>query len=314
MGEDGVDAGGLRKEWFLLLVRSLFDPQYGMFMYDEDSNLCWFNPASFENEDQYFLVGVVLGLAIYNTTILDVHLPTACYKKLLGHTVGLNDLAVFQPALARGFEQLLAFEGDVESVFCRSFVAETESFGERRCEPLIPNGQNTMVTNENREDFVERYLNYVLGTSIERQFGAFRRGFYHVCGGNALSLFRPEEIELLVRGSDEPLEMDDLRGQTEYMDFDAEEETIVHFWDIMKAMNPVMQRKLLMFVTGSDRIPATGATQMHLRISCGGEDCERLPSAHTCFNQLVLYRYATKEKLKKMLEMAVLESQGFYVK
>lgn len=29
VGEDGVDAGGLRKEWFLLLVRQLFDPQYG---------------------------------------------------------------------------------------------------------------------------------------------------------------------------------------------------------------------------------------------------------------------------------------------
>jgi len=29
--EDGVDAGGLRKEWFLLLVRELFDPQYGKY-------------------------------------------------------------------------------------------------------------------------------------------------------------------------------------------------------------------------------------------------------------------------------------------
>lgn len=29
VGEDGVDAGGLTKEWFLLLVRDLFDPQYG---------------------------------------------------------------------------------------------------------------------------------------------------------------------------------------------------------------------------------------------------------------------------------------------
>lgn len=31
IGEDGVDAGGLRKEWFLLLVRQLFDPQFGTF-------------------------------------------------------------------------------------------------------------------------------------------------------------------------------------------------------------------------------------------------------------------------------------------
>ena len=28
-GEEGVDAGGLRKEWFLLLVREVFDPHHG---------------------------------------------------------------------------------------------------------------------------------------------------------------------------------------------------------------------------------------------------------------------------------------------
>jgi E3 ubiquitin-protein ligase HECTD2 len=32
VGEDGVDAGGLRKEWFLLLCREVFDPLYGTFM------------------------------------------------------------------------------------------------------------------------------------------------------------------------------------------------------------------------------------------------------------------------------------------
>jgi E3 ubiquitin-protein ligase HECTD2 len=29
IGEMGVDAGGLTKEWFLLLVRELFNPDYG---------------------------------------------------------------------------------------------------------------------------------------------------------------------------------------------------------------------------------------------------------------------------------------------
>ncbi|KAG2197883.1 hypothetical protein INT47_003552 [Mucor saturninus] len=315
VGEDGVDAGGLRKEWFLLLVRSLFDAQYGMFTFDEDSNLCWFNPASFENEDQFFLVGVVLGLAIYNSTILDVHLPTACYKKLLHLPIGLDDMRSFRPALAKGFEQLLAFEGDVENVFCRSFVAEIEVFGQRQCVPLVPGGEKRMVTQDNRHEFVALYVDFILNQSVERQFGAFQRGFYHVCGGNALSLFRPEEIELLVRGSDEPLEIDDLKGQTEYIGFDENEETIVNFWSIMKAMEPEMQRKLLMFVTGSDRIPATGATQMSLKITCGNNgDSDRLPSAHTCFNQLILYKYHTKEKLKKMLYTAIQESQGFYVK
>ncbi|CAJ0920237.1 8129_t:CDS:10, partial [Entrophospora sp. SA101] len=97
IGEDGVDGGGLRKEWFLLLIRRLFDPQYGMFTWDEDSKYCWFNPASFENSDQYYLVGVIVGLAIYNSTILDVHFPLACYKKLFNERVGLEDLKVFKP-------------------------------------------------------------------------------------------------------------------------------------------------------------------------------------------------------------------------
>lgn len=88
-----------------------------------------------------------------------------------------------------------------------------------------------------------------------------------------------------------------------------------NFWSILKAMHPKMQRKLLMFVTGSDRIPATGATQMHLKITCGNNgDSDRLPSAHTCFNQLILYKYHTKQKLEKMLITAIQESQGFYVK
>ncbi|OBZ90589.1 putative E3 ubiquitin-protein ligase mug30, partial [Choanephora cucurbitarum] len=313
VGEDGVDAGGLRKEWFLLLVRSLFDPQYGMFTYDEDLNLCWFNPASFENEDQFFLVGIVLGLAIYNSTILDVHLPTACYKKLLNLPVGLHDLKSFRPSLAKGLEQLLTFEGDVEEVFCRSFVAELEVFGQRHCVPLIPHGDRIPVNQHNRKEFVSLYTDFLLNKSVERQFGAFKRGFYYVCGGNALSLFQPEEIELLVRGSDEPLAIDDIRGQTEYIGFDKHEETIVNFWNIMNNMKPAIQRKLLMFVTGSDRIPATGATQLRLKIVCGNNgDSDRLPSAHTCFNQLTLYKYHTKEKLEKMLLTAIQESQGFY--
>ncbi|RIA93174.1 hypothetical protein C1645_796650 [Glomus cerebriforme] len=275
VGEDGVDAGGLKKEWFLLLVRHLFDPKFGMFTWDEDSKLCWFNPASLETSDQYYLVGVVIGLAIYNSTILDVHLPLACYKKLFDMPVGLEDLKVFQPSFAKGLEQMLTFEGDVESTFCRDFVGEYEAFGDLQRVPLVPNGQNIPVTKYNREEYVERYVNFVLTDSIKEQFEPFKRGFYHVCGGNALSLFQPEEIELLVRGSAEPLEIDELQAVTVYERFHEDEETIRNFWSIFREMDPPMQRKLLTFVTGTDRFPATGLANVAFKISCIGEDSER---------------------------------------
>jgi len=65
-------------------------------------------------------------------------------------------------------------------------------------------------------EYVKRYVEFLLDKSISKQFEPFKRGFYHVCGGNALSLFRPEEIELLIRGSPEKLDVDQLRAVAVY--------------------------------------------------------------------------------------------------
>jgi E3 ubiquitin-protein ligase HECTD2 len=199
----------------------------GMFTWDEDSGYCWFNANSFESSDQYFLVGVVLGLAIYNSTILDIQLPLACYKKLLDVHCGLDDLKTFKPAVVNSLDQLLDYEGDdFEDVFGLDYVCDKGAYGQVQTVELVPGGANKPVTKTNRHgalpggranaDYVRRYVEYILDTSISKQFEPFKRGFNHVCGGNALSLFRPEEIELLIRGSAEKLDVDQLRAVAVY--------------------------------------------------------------------------------------------------
>lgn len=42
-GEEAVDAGGVTKEFFLLLLKELMDPVYGMFTHYNESNLLWFS-------------------------------------------------------------------------------------------------------------------------------------------------------------------------------------------------------------------------------------------------------------------------------
>jgi hypothetical protein len=59
LGEPGIDAGGLTKEWFLLLVREVFSVHYGMFSFEEETNYFWFSPSSLEASDQFYLVGIV---------------------------------------------------------------------------------------------------------------------------------------------------------------------------------------------------------------------------------------------------------------
>jgi E3 ubiquitin-protein ligase HECTD2 len=357
-GEEGVDAGGPRKEWFLMVAREVFDADHGLFVYDDESRTCYFNPNTFETSDQYYLVGALLGLAIYNSTILDVALPPFAFRKLLASapasapssaaasnitsitgtkgqmTYTIADLAEYRPSLAAGLQQLLDFPGDVESTYCWSFVVPIERYGTVVEHPLISNGANTPVTNTNRAEFIDLYIRYLLDGAVARQFEPFKRGFFTVCAGNALSLFRAEEIELLVRGSDEALNVDSLRAVAVHENWKqpfpphlllpnpTENEPVVKwFWAAFASAAPARQRKLLTFITGSDRIPAVGATSLVLRIVCGGdgirttsEEQARYPIARTCFNMLVLWRYPNPAVLEAKLWGAVEESEGFGLK
>ena len=64
----------------------------GLFVFDEDSRQHLFNPATFEGEEQYQLIGLLLGLAIYNNIILDIRFPVVVYRKLIGCETVLDDL------------------------------------------------------------------------------------------------------------------------------------------------------------------------------------------------------------------------------
>lgn len=92
VGEPGLDMGGLTKEWFLLLIKKIFHSDYGMFVYHHSSRCYWFSTTQSGNLREYNLIGVLTGLAVYNSIILDLHFPTACYKKLLSPPVVPSDI------------------------------------------------------------------------------------------------------------------------------------------------------------------------------------------------------------------------------
>ena len=66
VGEEGIDAGGVKQEFFQLIVREIFDLKYGMFTFNKETRLFWFNKHSLESEQEYHLIGMIIGLAIYN--------------------------------------------------------------------------------------------------------------------------------------------------------------------------------------------------------------------------------------------------------
>jgi hypothetical protein len=180
--EEGVDAGGVRKEFFQVINRQLLDPSYGMFKYYADSRLLWFNSDSYETSQEFELIGTLLGVAIYNSIIIDLRMPRVVYKKLKGQKSNLTDLMELEPALGRGLQSLLDYDesADISSIFEAVFQITYEVFGEIRVVDLVPNGGNIRVGVSNRQQYVDLYVKYIMEDSISSQFAAFAKGFKKV--------------------------------------------------------------------------------------------------------------------------------------
>jgi len=83
VNEEGHDEGGVQKEYFQLLTKEIFNPNFAMFLPKNNSRYFWFNGDSLEAPIIFEFVGMLLGLSIYNSIQLDLHFPLLLYKKLL---------------------------------------------------------------------------------------------------------------------------------------------------------------------------------------------------------------------------------------
>ena len=80
-GEEGIDAGGLTREWYLTLSREIFNPNYALFS-PVDAATFQPNPLSVINSnhlDYFKFVGRVIGKAITDGHLMDAHFTRYCF-------------------------------------------------------------------------------------------------------------------------------------------------------------------------------------------------------------------------------------------
>ena len=90
-----------------------------MFLQDEENHFQWFNSGSLESEKQYYLIGILLGLAIYNNVILDVRFPQVVYHKLLGCQTTPTDLESSHPVIKKN--EIVVFDVEMLSHISANF-------------------------------------------------------------------------------------------------------------------------------------------------------------------------------------------------
>nr|POE85603.1 putative e3 ubiquitin-protein ligase hula [Quercus suber] len=317
-GEDGLDYGGLSREFFFLLSHEMFNPFYCLFEYSaHDNYTLQINPHSGINPEHlgYFkFIGRVVGLAIFHRRFLDAFFIGAFYKMILKKKVSLPDMEGVDSEFHRTLSW--AMENDVTDVIYSTFSVEDERFGEKVTVDLKPGGRDIEVTNENKREYVELITEWRIQKRVEEQFNAFVAGFHELIPADLVNVFDERELELLIGGIAD-IDVDDWKKHTDYRGYTENDLVITNFWKCIRSWDAEQKSRLLQFATGTSRIPVNGFKDLQgsdgprrFTIEKSGEESQ-LPKSHTCFNRLDLPPYKSYDALTQKLTWAVEETVGF---
>jgi ubiquitin-protein ligase E3 C len=326
--EQGIDAGGLFKEFWTDLCSIAFDPDYALFRVTETSsgvgNCLYPNPSSSAAHGDthttlFAFLGRILGKALFEgITIRPIfsHFTLSFLRGDYNFLHMLADLSTIEPQLYNNLMFLKTYDGDASDL-ALSFTVTVEEFGGTREIPLLPNGADMEVTNSNKHLYIGLVAKYYVYDRIREQSEAMTRGLLEVIDRSWIQIFNEPELQVLISGaSDGKLDVDDMRQHCQYAGgYSAIDPSILRFWSVVASMNEKHQSALLRFVTSCERPPPLGFRTLNppFTIQRVGvfRDGERLPTASTCFNVLKLPTYSSEKVMRERLIYAIESGAGF---
>lgn len=318
--EEGIDAGGLTREWYSVLSREVFNPNYCLFTPAFDGATFQPNPLSNINSnhlDYFKFVGRVIGKAVVDGHLMDGHFTRSFYKHILGVPIDYTDIEGVEPEFYKSLKQILEFSlSDLGLEL--TFSTDVQSFGKYEVVDLIPGGKNIPVTDLNKMDYVRLISHHIMTSAIRSQIESFLEGFYDLVPPELISIFSPTELELLICGLPD-IDIEDLANNTEYHQYLPTDQNIVWFWEAINTFSREERALFVQFVTGTSKVPLEGFASLQgirgpqkFSIHKAYTSKSSLPTAHTCFNQLDLPEYSSYEELRDKLLIAIKEgSEGF---
>uniref|UniRef100_A0A672JTU3 E3 ubiquitin-protein ligase n=1 Tax=Salarias fasciatus TaxID=181472 RepID=A0A672JTU3_SALFA len=318
-GEEGLDYGGIAREWFFLLSHEVLNPMYCLFEYAGKNNYCLqINPASSINPDHltYFrFIGRFIAMALYHGKFIDTGFTLPFYKRMLDKKPTLKDLESIDPEFYNSI--MWVKENNLEECGVELYFAQDmEILGKVSTHQLKDDGENELVTEENKEEYISLLTDWRFTRGVEEQTKAFLDGFNEVVPLEWLRYFDEKELELMLCGMQE-IDLADWQKNTIYRHYTKNSKQIHWFWQVVKEMDNEKRIRLLQFVTGTCRLPVGGFAELigsngpqKFCIDKVGKETW-LPRSHTCFNRLDLPPYRSLEQLREKLMFAIEETEGF---
>ncbi|GBN81695.1 E3 ubiquitin-protein ligase Su(dx) [Araneus ventricosus] len=318
-GEEGLDYGGIAREWFFLLSHEVLNPMYCLFEYAGKNNYSLqINPASSVNPDHllYFrFIGRFIAMALFHGKFIYSGFTLPFYKRMLGKKLTMKDIESIDPEFYNSLVWIK--ENNIEECGLELFFSvDFEILGQIQSHELKPGGGEIRVSEENKDEYLRLMTDWRFSRGQEEQTKSFLDGFNEVLPLEWLHYFDERELELMLCGMQE-IDIEDWQRNTIYRHYTRNGKQIIWFWQFVREMDNEKRARLLQFVTGTCRVPVGGFAELmgsngpqRFCIEKVGKETW-LPRSHTCFNRLDLPPYKSYEQLVEKLTYAIEETEGF---
>jgi hypothetical protein len=151
-GEEGIDMGGVSREWYEVLAKAICDPNLALFTsqpdraqtYQPSKNAVIQNESMVSFRDYFRFCGRFVGKALIDGQQLSCYFTRSFYKHLLAVPLSLKDLEDVDPDYYKSLMYIL--DHDVDEVCPETtFVKEFDFFGRKDLVELKPGGAHIIV-------------------------------------------------------------------------------------------------------------------------------------------------------------------------
>ena len=318
--EQGVDAGGLYKEFMYKLSEEAFSSKLGFFEESETGLLLPTRDSLHAGKDYnysatYEFLGFIVAKAICDDIKIFPNFSPIFLNNCLEIENSFIDLKTYDPDLYKSLVTLKTYEGNVENDLGLYFSLTIEKNGKNVTFELIDGGNNIPVTNENRLSYIKKVTDYYLTFQFKEAVENFRIGMSKVINMDILRLYSGEELRQIIYGFDKDVfSVSDMEANSNFMGFNMqdpkESQCINDFLKILQEFSQKEKEKFLFFCTSLKRLPIGGFSRLRPKFTIT-KAFNAVPTSSTCVNMLKLPILPYK-KLKDILLYVINADAGFY--
>ena len=318
--EEGIDAGGLYKEFINKLAEEAFSNKLGYFEESETGLLLPTRDSihvdkNYNYDKTYEFLGFIVAKAIIDDIKISPNFSPIFLNNCLEIENSFTDLKLYDPDLYKSLVTLQTYEGDVKNDFGLYFSLTIEKDGKNVNFDLVQNGNNIPVTNENRLIYIKKVTDYYLTFQFKNAVSNFKNGMLKVINMDILRLYTGDELRQIIFGFDKDVfAVDDMIGNSNFIGFNMhvpeEAQCIKDFLQILQEFNQKEKEKFLFFCTSLKRLPIGGFSKLRPKFSVH-KSFSTVPTSSTCVNMLKLPILPYK-KLKDILLYVINADAGFY--